>query len=192
MFARHTLVAFQCFDTLDEFEAITTLPPMPGQAALRGERKALPGPSSSKPSTSLSSCWSELLRIYQRHICTVSSLFSVNTSGRALGCFAGPLLCVPSLVEGKCGSSQDKPFFLTCSSADLPVVLSFLCCLPINDGSSVFCSTSRWPIRAQSRHRVLIFPVPCRVVSIWAPWSSMFDVFPLIRSSSELLVQHIS
>ena len=48
VFARHTFVAFWCFDTFHNHEAITTLSPMPGQAALREEsgcspRKALPG-----------------------------------------------------------------------------------------------------------------------------------------------------
>ena len=38
---------------------------MPGQSGC-SPRKALPGPRSSAPSTSSSSCWSELLRIYHR------------------------------------------------------------------------------------------------------------------------------
>ena len=43
LFARYTLVACQCFfDTLHEYEAITTLSPMPGQAALLGRRVAAP------------------------------------------------------------------------------------------------------------------------------------------------------
>ena len=43
MFARHTLVAFQCFfDTLHEYEAITTISPMPGQAPLREESGCSP------------------------------------------------------------------------------------------------------------------------------------------------------
>ena len=59
------------FDTLHEYEAITTLSPMTGQAALRGDsgcspRKALPGPRSSAPSTSSSSCRSVSLRVYHR------------------------------------------------------------------------------------------------------------------------------
>ena len=97
------------------------------------------------------------------------------------------------------GSSQDtchdlaffRPFLLAFSSVDLPVVLSLLCCLPINDGSFSFRSTSRWSIGAQSRHRVPIFPVPCRVVSIWAPGAACSMSF-ILRSSFELLVQHIS
>ena len=56
------------------------------------------------------------------------------------------MLCVPSLVEGHCGGARKtqatillfRPFLLAFSSADLSVVLSILCCLPINDGSSVF------------------------------------------------------
>ena len=78
--------------------------------------------------------------------CTVSSLLWVNTSGRALGCLAGLLLCIPSLVEGHCGRARKtqatillfRPFLLAFSSADLSVVLSLLCCLPMNDWSSVF------------------------------------------------------
>ena len=72
MFARHTLVAFWCFfDTLHEYEAVTTPSPTPGQAALRGEsgcspRMALPGPRPSAPSTSSSSCRSVPLRVYHR------------------------------------------------------------------------------------------------------------------------------
>ena len=59
------------FNTLHECEAITTLSPMPGQAALWREsgcspRKALPGPRSSAPSTSSSSCRSVPLRVYHR------------------------------------------------------------------------------------------------------------------------------
>ena len=59
------------FDTLHEYEAITTLSPMPGQAALRGESgcspwKALSGLRSSAPSTSSSSCRSLPLRVYHR------------------------------------------------------------------------------------------------------------------------------
>ena len=67
VFARHTLVAFQCFCGralmfCHNHEAITTPSPLPGQAALRGEsgcslRKALPGPNSTAPSTSSSSRW---------------------------------------------------------------------------------------------------------------------------------------
>ena len=40
-----------------------------------------------------------------------------------------------------------------------------------------FRSASRWSFGVQKRHKVLIFPVPCRVDSIWAPWSSRVDVF---------------
>ena len=101
--------------------------------------------------------------------CTVSSLFSVNTSGRAglLRWAAGRRNL--ELARHRPRSCFFRSFLLAFSSVDLPVVLSILCCLPINDGSSVF--------GAQSRHRVLIFLVPCRVVSIWAPWSSMLNVF---------------
>ena len=85
---------FSVLDTLHEYEAITTLSSMPGQAALREEsgcshRKALPRQRSSAPSTSSSSCRSLPLRVYHRRserhtqtgktydICTYSSLRSI-------------------------------------------------------------------------------------------------------------------
>ena len=108
VFARHTLVAFQCVSDIPrEYEAVTTLSPMPGQAALRGvsgcsPRKALPGPSASAPSTSSSSCRSVPLRVYHRRserhtqtgktqdICIYYfSFFTIETSGCARGCCAG-------------------------------------------------------------------------------------------------------
>ena len=107
-------------------EAITTVSPLPGQAALREEsgcspRNALPGPgrllfgervllppesdasSSSTSSTSSSSCWLATLRVYHRrferymqagkthHSCIFPSSFTIDTSGRALGCCGGVL-----------------------------------------------------------------------------------------------------
>ena len=80
--------------------------------------------------------------------------------------WAGQPRCVPFLVEGHCGelaghklrSCFFRPFLL------------------LSPDTRWLFSTSRWSICAQSRHRVLIFPVPCRVVSIWAHWRSMFDV----------------
>ena len=68
----HWLHYFSAFlTTLHEYEAIKTFLPMPGQATLRGESgcslpKALPGPSSSAPSTSSSSCRSVPLRVHHR------------------------------------------------------------------------------------------------------------------------------
>ena len=103
---------FSVFDTLHEYEVITTLSPMPGQAALRREsgcshRKALPGPrssASSAPSTSSSSCRSVQLRVChrrsERHTQTGKThdiciyfllLLTIDTSGRARGCCAGVL-----------------------------------------------------------------------------------------------------
>ena len=138
------------FDTLHEYEAIATLSQIPGQAALRGvsgcsPRKALPGPKSSAPSTSSSSCRSVPLRIYHRrsgcHVqagkthdsCISSSLFSVNASGRALGCCGGQPRCVPFLVEGHCGElARHKPrscFFVRFCWRFLLLLISLLCCL---------------------------------------------------------------
>ena len=81
---------------------------MPGRLLCGGEsgcssRKALPGPRSYAPSTSSSSCWSGLLRIYHHRserytqtgkthdICICSFFFTIDTSGRARGCCAGVL-----------------------------------------------------------------------------------------------------
>ena len=92
-----------------------------------------------------------LLRIYDRrsgrHMqagkthdsCICSSLFSVNASGRALGC------CVPFLVEGHCGElARLKPrscFFVRFCWRFLLLLMSLLCCL--------FCVVSRKTVDLQ-------------------------------------------
>ena len=103
----------------------------PGRLLCGGEsgcssRKALPGPKSYAPSTSSSSCWSGLLRIYHRRseretqtgkthdICICSFFFTIDTSGRARGCCAGVLrrrAGCGGVLEARvgCTSSQDTP-----------------------------------------------------------------------------------
>ena len=99
---RHTLSPFlwTCFDVLSQprgnYDAFGVGCSTGREWLLLPEGTA--GPRSSAPSTSSSSCWSELLRIYHRrsgrHMqagkthdsCIYSSLFSVNASGRARGC----------------------------------------------------------------------------------------------------------
>ena len=79
-------------------------------------RKALPGPRSSVPSTSSSSCRSLPLRVYHRrsgrHMqagktqdsCIYSSLFSVNASGRARLLRAG--LCCGVVLRRRAGGPR--------------------------------------------------------------------------------------
>ena len=110
------------------------------------------------------------------------SMSQVVHRAAPLGCWAGQPRCVPFLVESHCEElARHKPrscFFVRFCWRFLLLLISLLCCLyrVASDKRWIF-STSRWSIGAQCRHRVLIFPVPCRVVSIWAFWCSMFNVF---------------
>ena len=120
--------------------------PLPGQATLRGESGCSPLKGTARAEfycclpLHRRAAGRVLLRIYHRRFgrhmqadkthdsCIYSS---VNASGRAPGCCAGLLLCVPFLVEGHCGGARKtqatillfRPFLLAFSSADLPVLL---------------------------------------------------------------------
>ena len=128
-----------------------------------------------------------------RHMTAVSllryfrSMPQVVRRAAALGCCAA----YPSSLKVIVGSSQDTSHDLAFSSVFVGVFFfcGSPCCVvctvlsPDERWIFSFRSTSRWSIGAQSSHRVLIFPVPCRVVSIWPPWSSMFDSGLLLSCS---------
>ena len=139
-------------------KALMTPAPMPGQAALPGESgcspwKALPGPSSSAPSTSSSSQWAgaaSYLSIIAgpgvtpqtgktQESCTVSSFFSVNTSGRAVPP-GGTAAAVPGLLRLGCWRSA-------------------------------WCTQSLQDTSHNFSHFLVGFRSVC-VVSIWVLWSS--------------------
>ena len=128
-------------------------------------------------------CWATTLRGY--HCCRSGlwgrayetrvflflwvAMFWFLPGGTAGGCCAwaaAPGICHRRSRCGKLARHTPRVFWASSSSADLPFLLSILCCLLKNDDLrfSLRLSLVYW---CQERHRVLIFPVPCRVVSIW-------------------------
>ena len=195
------------FDSLHEYEAITTPSPMTGQAARRGESgcsswKALPGPRSSAPSTSSSSCRSVPLRVdhrmSERHtqtgkihdMCIYSfsylrSIPQVVHGAAALGCCGGVLE-----VRVGCTSSQDTRHKLVASHLFGIILSRGPLFLSVSRGSYVvFCKTCLGaPLNAGSR---LLTRRQFQFWRLSVHCCGMFGVF-LPRSSFELLVQHIS